>query len=363
MLLDLRPSGTVTFLFTDVEGSTRLLSQLRDRYGNVLAEHQRLLREAFAAHGGEEVDTQGDGFFYVFSRARDAAAAAADGQRALAAYDWPDGAVFQVRMGVHTGEPVLSDEGRYHGMGVHRTARIMAAGHGGQILASQSTASVLADDDLDGVSLRDRGEYKLKDFDRPERIYELELYGVSGKFPRLKTEGESSKPLYQRPLVIGSVAGVVAAAVAIPMLAFGGGPSQTSLSRMSANSIGVINPSSGAIVDEVADLPTPTRVASGEGAIWVTSSQTNSVQRIDALSRELRQTIRVGDGPTGIAVGRGDVWVANTLAGTVSRIDTDSNEPVGEPIQLGTARQPSRSERALCGSPTSTIRRSRGSTR
>jgi YVTN family beta-propeller protein len=333
--LDLRPSGTVTFLFTDVEGSTRLLGELRDRYGGVLAEHQRLLREAFAAHGGEEVDTQGDGFFFVFTRARDAAAAAADGQRALAAYDWPDRAAFRVRMGLHTGEPALSDEGRYHGMGVHRTARIMAAGHGGQILASQATASVLADDDLDGVSLRDRGEYKLKDFERPERIYELELDGVSGKFPPLKTEGESSKPFYQRPLVIGSVAGVVAAAVAIPMLAFGGGSSQASLSRMSANSVGIIDPSSGAIVDEVADIPSPTRVASGEGAIWVTSSQANSVYRIDALSRELRQTIRVGDGPTGIAVGRGDVWVANTLAGTVSRIDTDSNEPVGEPIHVG----------------------------
>ena len=192
--MELRPSGTVTFLFTDVEGSTRLLGHLRDRYGSVLAEHQRLLREAFAAHGGEELDTQGDGFFYVFTRARDAAAAAADGQRALAAHEWPEGAAFRVRMGLHTGEPVLSDEGRYHGMGVHRAARIMAAGHGGQILASQSTASVLADDDLDGISLRDLGEHKLKDFDRPERIYELELEGVSRKFAPLKTEGESSKP-------------------------------------------------------------------------------------------------------------------------------------------------------------------------
>ena len=139
----------------------------------MLAEHQRLLREAFAAHGGEEVDTQGDAFFYVFSRARDAAAAAADAQRALAAHEWPEGAEFRVRMGMHTGEPVVSDEGRYHGMGVHRTARIMAAGHGGQILASQATASVLADDELDGITLRDLGEHKLKDLARPERIYEL----------------------------------------------------------------------------------------------------------------------------------------------------------------------------------------------
>ena len=184
-----RPRGTVTFLFTDVEGSTRLLKQLRDQYGSVLEAHQRLLREAFAAHGGEEVDTQGDAFFYVFSRARDAAAAAADGQRALAAHDWPEGAALRVRMGLHTGEPNLSDEGRYHGMGVHRTARIMAAGHGGQILASQATASVLADEDPDAITLRDLGEHNLKDLARPERIYELRVGGLPSDFPPLKTEG------------------------------------------------------------------------------------------------------------------------------------------------------------------------------
>src|SRR5262245_16518580 len=111
------PRGTVTFLFTDVEGSTQLLRLLRDRYGAVLAEHRRLLRDAFGAHGGEEVDTQGDAFFYVFSRARDAAAAAVDGQRALAAHAWPEGAEFRVRMGLHTGEPVVSAEDRYHGLG------------------------------------------------------------------------------------------------------------------------------------------------------------------------------------------------------------------------------------------------------
>ncbi|MEK6274647.1 MAG: ABC transporter substrate-binding protein [Actinomycetota bacterium] len=332
-----RPRGTVTFLFTDVEGSTRLLKQLRDQYGAVLAEHQRLLREAFAAHGGEEVDTQGDAFFYVFSRARDAAAAAVDGQRALASHDWPEGAELRVRMGMHTGEPVVSDEGRYHGMGVHRTARIMAAGHGGQILASQSTASVLADDDLDGVSLRDLGEHNLKDLARPERIYELQVDGLEQVFAPLKTESAvvAPTPLYRRPIVIGTFAGVLAAAIAIPVFAFGGGSSGSSLSRLSANSVGIVNPSNGSIEDEVTDLPTPTRVAAGEGAIWVTSTDTNSVSRIDASSHELRDTIRVGDGPSGIAFGAGDVWVANTLAGTVSRIDPDANEVVGEPIRVG----------------------------
>src|SRR5918912_3903445 len=107
-----RTEGTVTFLFTDVEGSTLLLKQLRDRYGEVLAEHQRILREAFAAHGGTEVDTQGDSFFYVFSRARDAAEAAAEAQRGLAAHAWPEGSPFRVRIGIHTAEPTLSPAGR-----------------------------------------------------------------------------------------------------------------------------------------------------------------------------------------------------------------------------------------------------------
>jgi class 3 adenylate cyclase len=132
------PSGTVTFLFTDVEGSTRLLKQLRDGYGELLAEHRRILRTAFAEHGGQEIDTQGDAFFVAFRRAKDAALAASAGQRALAAHPWPKGADCRVRMGMHTGEPTVGDEG-YHGLGVHRAARIMAAGHGGQILLSQAT--------------------------------------------------------------------------------------------------------------------------------------------------------------------------------------------------------------------------------
>src|SRR5438094_2595649 len=164
-------SGTVTFLFTDIEGSTRLLKQLRDRYGELLAEHRRILREAFTRHGGEEVDTQGDAFFYVFPRARAAAEAAADAQRVLEAQDWPEGANVRVRMGLHTGEPAVTAEG-YHGIGIHRAARIMAVGHGGQVLLSQATASVLHDDELEGIAVRDLGEHRLKDIERPDRIHQ-----------------------------------------------------------------------------------------------------------------------------------------------------------------------------------------------
>ena len=146
------PSGTVTFLFTDVEGSTRLLQDYGDGYAELLAEHRKALREAFARHGGVEVDTQGDAFFAAFPQASAAVSAAAELQGALA-----DGVV-RVRVGVHTGEPKVTDEG-YDGMDVHRAARIAAAAHGGQVVLSQSTRDLLGD----GVSVRDLREHRLKD--------------------------------------------------------------------------------------------------------------------------------------------------------------------------------------------------------
>src|SRR5919205_4040471 len=136
------PTGTVTLLFTDIEGSTQLLRRLGEAYAGVLAEHQRLLWEAFAAHDGREVDTQGDAFFVAFPRAVDAVQAAVAAQRALAAHPWPDRAAVRVRMGLHTGEPT-STGGRYVGLDVHRAARIGAAGHGGQGLLSATTQALL----------------------------------------------------------------------------------------------------------------------------------------------------------------------------------------------------------------------------
>ena len=151
------PSGTVTFLFTDIEGSTALLKRLgRDRYDEALAEHGRLLQAAFAAHQGRVVDTQGDSFFVAFGTAADAVAAAVDAQRDLTAHAWPEGTEVKVRMGLHTGEPKVGEE-RYVGIGVHRAARIGAAGHGGQVLLS-STTKELAEEELpSGVSIRDLG--------------------------------------------------------------------------------------------------------------------------------------------------------------------------------------------------------------
>ncbi len=167
------PSGTVTFLFTDVEGSTRLLKQLRERYGQVLAEHRRILRAAFAEYRGREMDTQGDAFFVAFARARDAAGAAVAAQRALAAHTWPEDAVCRVRMGLHTGEPAVGEEG-YHGMGVHRGARICAAGHGGQILLSNTTRELAEDELPAGAAEHVRGSAPHRGIDRLADLHHLE---------------------------------------------------------------------------------------------------------------------------------------------------------------------------------------------
>jgi class 3 adenylate cyclase len=183
------PGGTVTFLFTDIEGSTRLLQQLGDSYGDVVRDHRKLLREHLGDKGGTEVDTQGDAFFYSFPRARDAVAGAVSAQRALADHEWPDGAEVKVRMGLHTGEPSVGDEG-YLGLDVVRAARICSAGHGGQILLSETTRALLGNDLPEGVSVVDLGQQNLKDVQH-ERIYQLALDGEHS-FPPLKTDTPKS---------------------------------------------------------------------------------------------------------------------------------------------------------------------------
>ncbi len=180
------PTGTITLLFTDIEGSTQLLQQLGADYAEVLMQCRRLLRVAFQMYLGHEVDTQGDAFFISFTRASDAIGAAVTAQRSLAAHPWPQGVEVRVRMGMHTGEPQLSAEG-YVGMDVHHTARIMSSAHGGQVLLSQTTRDLVEHDLPDGVSLRDMGEYRLKDFERPTRLFQLVIEGLSTDFPPLKT--------------------------------------------------------------------------------------------------------------------------------------------------------------------------------
>jgi class 3 adenylate cyclase len=171
------PSGTVTFVFSDVEGSTALLKRLGDRYETVISEHRRLMRECFTPRGGVEIDTQGDAFFFAFPRARDAVVAAVEAQRAHAGHEWPDGADVRVRMGLHTGEPALGSEG-YLGLDVVRAARLCTAGSGGHVLLSESTRALTGSSLPDGVSIFPLGERRLKGLDEPERVFELEIEGV-----------------------------------------------------------------------------------------------------------------------------------------------------------------------------------------
>ena len=172
------PGGTVTFAFTDIEGSTRLLQELGDEeYGRVSGDHRRIVRETFGARGGTEIDTQGDAFFFSFPRARDAVAAAVEAQRALRDHEWPGGRELRVRMGLHTGEPHLGEEG-YLGLDVVRAARISAAGQGGQILISETTRALIGNQLPEGVAVHDLGQQDLKDIQH-EHIYELTVDGRS----------------------------------------------------------------------------------------------------------------------------------------------------------------------------------------
>ena len=180
------PTGTVTFLFTDIEGSTRLLDRLGEAYPAVLEAHQRILRDAFAARGGIDVSTEGDSFFVVFPAAAQAVAAAAEAQRALGAHGWPVDGEVRVRMGLHTGDGLLGGD-NYVGVDLHRASRIASAGHGGQIVASDATRALVEPTAPEGLTFRDLGEHRLKDLPHPERLYQVVDEGLPADFPALRS--------------------------------------------------------------------------------------------------------------------------------------------------------------------------------
>ena len=329
------PSGAVTFLFTDIEGSTRLVKQLRDRYRAVLSEHQQLLRAAFAAHDGYEVDTQGDSFFVAFSSARDALLAAVEGQRGLGGHAWPDGTEIKVRMGLHTGQ-AAAHEGRYTGLAVHRAARIGAAAHGGQILVSQATQTLLEDEEEDlRIHFRDLGEQQLKDLDRPVRLYQATAEDLPSSFPPIR----SGVARRRRPWMRAALA--LLAALAIVMVVGGyllTRGAASGLAGVSPNAVGVIDPSSNTIVAEIPVDIRPGPIAAGEGAIWVGNIDDQTVTRIDPSTRSAAGTIPLDDRtPTGLAVGLGSVWVALGVRGEVSRIDPQFGRITGTTPVAGTA--------------------------
>jgi len=326
--MDDLPRGAVTFLFTDIEGSTRLVKQLRGDYGEVLAAHQRLLREAFAQHGGHEIDTQGDAFFVAFSSAREAVLAAVEGQRALTGYPWPNGAAVKVRMGIHTGQAAPVD-GRYTGLAVHRAARIAAAGHGGQVLVSQATQTLLEDEEEDlAVTLDDLGSQRLKDLDRPVRLYQLAAPGLESEFPPVRGEDEAPpteapQPLHRRnPLALAgaSVALVLAAVLAVVLFTRGAGGPAT----VEPNRVGAIDPGSNRVAEQVDVGLGPGPLAVGNGFVWVgnVDDRNRIVTQVALATHANAGTVPIDNRtPTGITAGPLGVWVAQGRVGSLARID------------------------------------------
>ena len=220
------PTGVVTFLFSDIEGSTRLLRSLgRERYGALLAEHNRLLRDAFSMAGGSVFGTEGDALFVAFGSASEAIAGAIAAQRALAEHDWGEGPEPRVRMGIHTGEASLSAEGQYYGVALHRAARICAAAHGGQVLISHATQALLLDeeDDKPRFVLQDLGPQRLKDLEQPLRLYQLLVEGLPGSFPAPRTLRRS--PLRDRRVLAAAAVVVLAVVGAVLGIVLTGGSS------------------------------------------------------------------------------------------------------------------------------------------
>ena len=197
------PTGTVTFLFTDVEGSTKLLRQLGDSYRGVISQHHRILREAIAAGGGTEVGTEGDAFFAVFVSPAGAVTTAVTAQRGLAAAPWPGGQTVRVRIGLHTGKAVLVGD-QYMGLDIHLAARIAAAGHGGQVLVSETTTSLVKPALPVGVAMRDLGRHRLKDIEQPIRLWDLVIEGLASEFPAIRSlEARPNNLPSQRTSFIG----------------------------------------------------------------------------------------------------------------------------------------------------------------
>ena len=195
------PSGTVTLLFSDIEGSTVLLGRLGPAYADALGAHRRILRSAWATYRGAELGTEGDGFFVAFEAAVDAVSAAVRAQRGLTGFSWPEGERVRVRMGIHTGAPTAYDSG-YVGMDVHRCARVAGAAHGGQIVISDATAQHVGSQMPHDVRLRDLGLHQLKDLPELERLYQVDADGLPARFPPLKSLGAVSRlPSPATPLV------------------------------------------------------------------------------------------------------------------------------------------------------------------
>jgi class 3 adenylate cyclase/streptogramin lyase len=331
-------TSTATFLFTDIEGSTQLLRAHRADYASILADHHRILRDAFAAHGGREIDNQGDSFFVAFTRARNAVLAAADAQRSLAAHAWPADAAVRVRMGIHTGEAEETVD-RYVGLSVHRAARISALGHGGQVLVSPTTAGLLEDEDvLPGVALRDLGEHRLKDIERPVRIHQLDIDGLPTNFPPLTVAPTGPNRRRRMAVAAAGLLALVLAGVGVALASRDEPPPE-----IVPNSVVRLDPESFEPKDVIPVAKKPDFVVSAGGYIWIThgiirdtptSSDENAPElALTRVDPETGEATIVGGGLAPCALQAdpsGDVWVANCFVGgsektpNVVRIDAET---------------------------------------
>jgi YVTN family beta-propeller protein len=364
-------SGTVTFLFTDIEGSTRMLRELgRNVYGRRLSAHRALIEAAVDLNDGRVVDTQGDAFFCVFHDASGALAAAVQMQRALAS----DPELPRVRIGLHTGGATLQD-GRYLGVAVHRAQRICSAGHGGQILLSNATREIVEDDLPPGVAIRDLGEHELKDLQRPARLFQADIDGLTLEFPPPRTAAadpaagpaasrrrrlvftRAALRSRRRLLVIAAlvaVAGVVAVVVGLTRQS--SGPIV-----VKANSIVRIDPQTNKVVQSIPVGRHPSALVATSDAVWVANNRDRTLSRVDVetgdvktiggipgvglLARDERgniyasgwdypfvwridpkrvevvQRYRVRSRAVGLVVGGGSLWVVDRLVNSVTRID------------------------------------------
>jgi class 3 adenylate cyclase len=325
-----QPTGTVTLLFSDIEGSTRLLEQLgRARYADALATHCEILRGALNAHDGYEVDYEGDAFFFAFRSAAEAVAAAVDAQRKLASHGWPDGHAVRVRMGLHTGEPLLQAP-KYVGLDVHRAARIMATGHGGQVLLSERTAGLVEEDLADDVRLIDLGDHQLKDLSRSQRLFQLQAMDLPAEFPPLRTNGNLTLPRSRRSIrqrstlaMLGVACVVGIALVAVAISGRGGGEDP-----LQADSLAAIDPRTNHLTWHVSvGQEGPTQIAVSGEKVW-TLNRNQTVSVVNGRTQSLAKTFAVGATPTDIAAGASGLWMGVGTSSSVLKLNPDNGAVV-----------------------------------
>lgn len=328
------PRGTVTLLFTDIEGSTHLLQRLgRERYGYALQSHRELIRAAADHHGGQEVEMQGDSFLLAFHRGRDAVLCAAEIQRQFAAGD-PQS--MRVRIGIHTGEPDLTAENLYLGIDVHRAARLMDAAHGGQVLLSQQTRQLVEAELPEGLTLEPLGQFKLRSLVEPESISQLIIAGTPSRFPGPRAT--PVQPSRGRLARWASVGLATAAVVAVASAYFASHSRGTPIIAV-PNSVAVIDPKTNRVVAVTAVGTEPTRIVEGDGAVWTLNTGEQTISRVDASTRQRTRTFSAGTVASDIAFAGGAIWVADAATDNVAVLDESGGVQASIPLGIRHRRQ------------------------